>query len=150
MTDANRYRHVWETRAQAFAVIHLTLRDDLTLEHAPRGSGLELLLRYHRGGDDSATLGVLYRWSLDPVPPEEARRLVGDLSGIPGAGRPSLALFFTQVEDRAYLAWLDEPRGSGLVRHASPEFAPLTQERLAEMVDRAAEWHDAHRPVAVA
>ncbi|MBY0230644.1 MAG: hypothetical protein K2W96_15265 [Gemmataceae bacterium] len=151
MTDAERIDRIWNERARAMTVIHLTRRQDLALEPGPRKSGLDMLLRWQRGDDDSTTLlGVLIRWAADPVPPEEAQRLAGDLSAVPGAGLPSLALFFTQLQDRAYLAWLDEPAGAGLVRHARPAFVPFTQELLAGMVDRAAAWHDARRPVAVA
>ena len=69
---------------------------------------------------------------------QEAERIMGGFEGIPAGALPSIALFFTMHEDRAYLSWLDEPVGAKLVRHARPSFVAVTPELLNEAIARVA------------
>lgn len=140
-------------RARALAMIHLTRRDDLVVQKAGEGLGLEFIVRITKeaGEPSLRQFGVFLRGSkssateahLDKV----LRPVLRSFVGIGQFPYPVCLFHFTMDDDKGYYTWVAEPAvahgGPRLLMHQAPHCRTLDRAALDEIVEKVDRWYDA-------
>ena len=157
MTSAEKKRFLSEW-AETAATVVLTRRPELTIAEANPDTGFDLEVSIKR--NDRATrpsFGVLLRAEIQSLDVHHANKLLTPtLTRFQAVWKPTspICLFlFTMRERQEYLTWLAEPVIKDgvpkLIRRKSALCVPVTNDLLAEIVDRVVAWYDAVEAVLI-
>jgi len=140
-------------RARALAIMFLTRRDDLIIEDAKEGLGLDFLVSIARKDEPpQPRFGIVLKAAIVPVTLEQAGQVVAppvrDFQRRGTFPYPVCLFFFTMRDDRGYYTWLREPTVTKQGRPrlsvcAEPDCKVLDEESLSQLVETINAWYDA-------
>src|SRR5215471_16517833 len=132
-------------RTRAFALMHLTRRDDLVVkETGGADGGLDYIVSITRKNGEKSLrqFGVVLRGTKNPTTEEQLnktlRPTMQSLQRIGQFPYPVCLLHFTMDDDQGYYTWVAEPvvtkDGPRLIQHAQAHCRKLDREALDHIV----------------
>jgi hypothetical protein len=137
-----------ESQAEAFAILQLTNRADVSVARTPRLPGLDLLLSLTGGYGQVRHFGVVIVPRVTAAEPAsiEPERIERDQGFFGEVAFPVLMVSFAADEPAGEFRWIAEPQTQTgrpmLVLNSSREFRPLTQDVLARVFRQIEEWYE--------
>jgi len=145
-------------RAVVMAAVIMMRRDDLTINKAKTGSGLDLLVSINRDPrTNQFDFGVKLLGAMPTMSVEDVNASINSELAGHGARKysiPACLFFCTMRDDQAFFTWLAEPVLTDgtprLIHHTQADCVELTNDRLEQVVERIVTWYDAVAGVMVA
>jgi hypothetical protein len=140
-------------RARALAMVTLTRRDDLVIQSAGQGIGLQFIVSItkEKGEQSTRQFGVFLRGTKSAVTEAHLDKVLRPtLRSLLRQGQfpyPVCLLHFTMDDDQGYYTWVAEPavaaQGPRLLMHELAHCRKLDKAALDEIVDQVNRWYDA-------